>query len=70
MVPKVPKNTHDTKVKMSVKELISSPRFGNGEREECIETKVFGSHNGMLNSHTLKLGVFDLLRVRGNEMYM
>ena len=45
-------------VKISVNELISSPRFGNCEREECIETKVFGSHNGMLNSHTLKLGVF------------
>ena len=58
MVPKGPKKTHNTKVKISVNELISSPRFGNCEREECIETKVFGSHNGMLNSHTLKLGVF------------
>ena len=58
MVPKGPKKTHNTKVKISVNELISCQRFGNGEREECIETKVFGSHNGMLNSHTLKLGVF------------
>ena len=52
MVPKGPKKTHNTKVKISVNELISCQRFGNGEREECIETKVFGSHNGMLNSHS------------------
>jgi len=25
-----------------------------------METKVFGSHKGMPNSHTLKVGVFDL----------
>ena len=60
MVPKGTNNTYNTKVKMGVKELISSQRFGNGERDECIETKVFGSHKGMPNSHTLKVGVFDL----------
>lgn len=51
---------------MGVKGLMSFKDLAmvTGKREECRDSKIFDSHNKILNSHTLKVGVFDISWVK------